>query len=95
MLRDGALLDLPDAVFVAVLSVSFNGVIDACGKGGEWQRSLVILQNMNKAGVAPNQVGWAADSKSIYFSIVKVIGRRPSKRKIVCVVSSVLEFIGF
>lgn len=48
-----------------VMPVSFNGVIDACGKGGEWQRSLVILQNMNKAGVAPNEVGWAALLSSI------------------------------
>ena len=35
---------------------SFNGVIDACGKGGEWQRALIILQNMEKVGVTPNQV---------------------------------------
>lgn len=48
-------LPLSDTVTL-LLGGSFNGAIDACGKGGEWQFSLMLLASMEKAGVPPNEV---------------------------------------
>ena len=45
---------------MALNVISFNAVISACEKGGQWQRALSLLDDMHRAGVTLNAISFNA-----------------------------------
>ena len=40
--------------------IGFNAAISACGKGGQWQRALSLLDDMRKAGATMDVISFSA-----------------------------------
>jgi pentatricopeptide repeat protein len=55
--------------------ITYNSVINACAKGGEWQCALGLLEEMRSRGLVPTRSRTAASS-----TLVPSVASRPSDK---------------